>query len=441
MLSPYPEYKDSGVDWLGLVPSHWEVNKVGRVSKSTVGWTPPTGDAESFVGDNLWANISDLGPRVVTDTAKRISDKAVSTSRIKMSPAGSLLFSFKLSVGQVSFAGADLYTNEAIATFFETSAVTLAYAYYAFPRFIVENAGENIYGAKILNQSLIRGAKIALPPVAEQHAIAKYLDRETAEIDAFIADQNHLIDLLYERRSATVSQAVTQGLDPLAPMRDSGAQQDVVPQHWDAKKLGWLFKIGNGSTPSSEKTDYWSDGSIPWLNSSCVNLDRVVYPSKLVTPLAVSECHLPKVRSGSLLIALTGQGKTRGMVAELMFDSTINQHMAYLTPIADTVDVPFVKWRINSAYDELRFISEGNGGTKGALTCGHLQQFKIALPPLSEQRAIAEYLDRETNEIDAAVTEAREAIELSQERRSALIFAAVTGKIDVRSRAKTVVLV
>src|SRR5699024_2691690 len=207
-LKPYCEYKDSNIQWLSTVPSHWEVNKIGRISQFTVGWTPPTGIQENFEGDNRWANISDLGPRIIYDTAKRVSDNAVEASRLKPSPRGSLLFGFKLSVGDVSFAGTEMYTNEAIATFFESVHVTLRYAYYAYPIFIVENASENIYNARILNQERIRNAKIAFPHTEEQREIADFLDRETAEIDAFIVDQERLIELLEERRTATITQVL-----------------------------------------------------------------------------------------------------------------------------------------------------------------------------------------------------------------------------------------
>jgi type I restriction enzyme S subunit len=101
----YESYKDSGVEWLGEVPEHWEITKTKHVTKFHTGWTPPTGKNESYEGENLWANISDLGEKLLFDTAKRISDEAIASSRITPSPKGSLLFSFKLSIGQVSFAG------------------------------------------------------------------------------------------------------------------------------------------------------------------------------------------------------------------------------------------------------------------------------------------------------------------------------------------------
>lgn len=151
-LPMYPEYKDSGVAWLGEVPAHWRITKTKHVCQFSTGWTPPTGDASAYEGDNLWANISDLGDRTIYDTAKRISDIAALQSGIELTPQGGLLFSFKLSIGQVSFAGRPMYTNEAIASFRESPNLSLAYAYYAFPLFLVKNAAENIYGAKLLNQ-------------------------------------------------------------------------------------------------------------------------------------------------------------------------------------------------------------------------------------------------------------------------------------------------
>ena len=156
-----------------------------------------------------------------------------------MSPVGSLLFSFKLSIGQVSFAGCDLYTNEAIASFPPQHGVSLDFAYYAFPLFIVKNASENIYGAKMLNQELIRSALICLPPLPEQTTtIASFLDRETGKIDVLVEEQRRLIALLKEKRQAVVSHAVTKGLDPSAPMKDFGVEWlGEVPAHWEVRSL------------------------------------------------------------------------------------------------------------------------------------------------------------------------------------------------------------
>jgi type I restriction enzyme S subunit len=276
----YSEYKETSAEWLGAVPSHWLLTKVKHVYRFTTGWTPPTGRSESYEGDNLWANISDLGPRFLNDTTKRISDNAVTESNMKLAPRGSLLFSFKLSIGQVSLAACDMYTNEAIASFFPAQNCDLSYAYYALPFFLPQNASENIYGAKMLNQELIRSALICFPTANEQTAIAAFLDRETAKIDALAEEQRRLIALLDEKRQAVIFQAVTKGLDPHAQTTSSGIDWlGTVPSHWiitPLKRITPSISVGIVVDPSK----YVSDEGLPFIyggdiREGSINLSKV----------------------------------------------------------------------------------------------------------------------------------------------------------------------
>ena len=226
----YAEYKDSGVGFLGEIPEHWIVSKVKYLAPFQVGWTPPTKNDSNFIGDNLWVNISDLKGKVINNTVKQISDKAALEASMDITPKGSLMYSFKLSVGTVSFAGCDMYTNEAIASFLHSAKLPLSYLYYALPKFVIENASTNIYGANILNQELIRNALLVKIPYIEAEKIANFLDHETAKIDHLIEKQKQLIELLKEKRQAVISHAVTKGLDPNVLMKDSGVE--------------WLGEIG-----------------------------------------------------------------------------------------------------------------------------------------------------------------------------------------------------
>lgn len=262
----------------------------------------------------------------------------------------------------------------------------------------------------------INALEIPLPSIDEQLAIGDYLDRETARIDTLIGEQQRLVEMLRERRLAVVRSTVP---DP---------RSDTV----HADKLGRRTRIGNGSTPFRDNVAFWTDGHIPWLNSAVVNQDRVVAATQFVTDDAVAKCHLPLVPPGSILVALTGQGKTRGAATILDIQATINQHMAYVTPDRSFWNSDYLYWALTAAYAELRALSDENGSTKGALTCEELKRFPIAHPPLDQQRRIAEYLDEQTEKIDTLIAETERFIELSRERRSALITAAVTGQIDVR---------
>ena len=207
-MKKYDEYKDSGVAWIGEVPKHWEVIKLKYKYHFQTGATPNTGKKENFEGDLRWANISDLNGSVVYDTTKHINKEAASECSMNISPKGSLMYSFKLSVGTVAFCGEDMYTNEAIASFIPQKN-DLKYLFYCAPIFIIHNANRNIYNAPLLNQELIKNALICLPSLNEQTAIATYLDHKCATIDASISNAQHQIELLQEYKQSLITEVVT----------------------------------------------------------------------------------------------------------------------------------------------------------------------------------------------------------------------------------------
>lgn len=207
-LNPNVEMKQSGVEWIGDVPKHWEVTKLKFKYHFQTGATPNTGKKENFEGELKWANISDLNGSVVYDTTKHINKKAASKCSMNISPKGSLMYSFKLSVGTVAFCGEDMYTNEAIASFIPQKN-DLKYLFYCAPIFIIHNANRNIYNAPLLNQELIKNALICLPSLTEQAAIASYLDRKCATIDTSISNAQHQIELLQEYKQSLITEVVT----------------------------------------------------------------------------------------------------------------------------------------------------------------------------------------------------------------------------------------
>jgi len=272
------------------------------------------------------------------------------------------------------------------------------------------------------------------PPLATQRAIATYLDRETAEIDAMIDAKGRLLGLLSEKRHALIAHAVTRGLDPAALMRDSGVSWiGVVPEHWEITNLKYVARIGNGSTPRRDYVFYWQDGTFPWLTSTVVNNEVIGEPTDFVTDFALRECHLPIVEPNSVLVAITGEGKTRGKAAILPYKATINQHMAYVTPIpmSQSIQTEFLQRYLSSSYEILRMLSEGTGSTKGALTCEQLGEFPVVLPPIPEQQMIIEHVKMLTKRFDSLHDATQKSIEILHERRAALIAAAVTGQINV----------
>ncbi len=268
---------------------------------------------------------------------------------------------------------------------------------------------------------------------ATQQQVAAFLDWKTSQIDALIAKKQELLQKLKEKRLAVITQAVTKGLNPDAPMLDSGiAWIGKVPEHWIVKRLKFIARIGNGSTPNREDSSYWDAGNYPWLNSSVVNQESVTEADQFVTPLALSECHLPRIAPPAVLVGITGQGKTRGMATTLLFEATINQHLAYVKPDGSKAVVGFLRRVFDMAYSHLRSESENGGSTKGAITCEQIAELPVPIPPIAEQTAITASVDQAIVRIDRMADNAQSAITRLTEYRTALITAATTGKIDVR---------
>ena len=205
----------------------------------------------------------------------------------------------------------------------------------------------------------------------------------------------------------------------------------TIPSEWQMVPIGRYSRIGNGSTPLKDNREYWEGGTYPWLNSAVVNNDNVHVGSEFVTEAALRKCHLPVVPAGSVLIALTGQGKTRGQVTMLRIEATINQHLASIRVDPEKLNSEFVFWALTGQYQALRMVSDGQGGTKGALTCEELARFRIPLPTLPEQQLIAADLYRETCRIDDLITHVDQEIDLLRELRLTTITDAVLGCIDV----------
>ena len=212
-LNPTVELKDSGIEWIGEIPEHWVIKRFKEMFRHySTGFTPDSKDMNYFADDeiNTWVTIADLVDKYIVDSNMYLSDKAINDYAPILSPKGSLLFSFKLSVGKTAFAGKNLYTNEAIVTIPPQRNNDLRYFYYLIPEACANNATENIYGAKMLNQKIIANMILFAPPIDEQRAISDYLDKKTAEIDSNISAISSKIDA-YKRLKQSLIDEVVMG--------------------------------------------------------------------------------------------------------------------------------------------------------------------------------------------------------------------------------------
>lgn len=424
--------KDSGIEWIGEIPQDWQIAKVKHVYSFQTGWTPSTSNAAYFDGDLPWANISDIGKtKTIYDTAKHITEEAVANSSMGISPKGSLMYSFKLSVGDVSFCGTDMYTNEAIATFLPSDKYDLRYLYYAAPLFIIKNANENIYGAKLLNQELIRNALILNPPYNEQVFVADYLDAQCAEIDALIEAKEKTNALLKERRQSIIYEAVTKGLNPDAPMKDSGIEWiGQIPENWGSAALKRVATPSTGMTPSKANSQYW-EGDIPWFSSKDIKADYLFDSEDHISQQAVEECGLTVHAENSVVFcARSGILRHTFPVSVLKCKGTINQDLRVLATSA-AIDPEFLMYYLRGMNNTIVTLYQKVGATVESIEMEWLLYLPVALPPVEEQKQIADYIVARCNEIDGQIAANEVSVTKLKEYRQSIIYEAVTGKIEV----------
>ena len=418
----YPEYKDSGIEWIGDIPKHWELWKLTHAYEEIgSGTTPPSTDAEWYGGTVPWVTTGELREKEIYSTTKNVTDDALrSFTALRKYPKGSIAIAmYGATIGRLGIFGVEATTNQACCVFTKSSVVDNHYLYYwlqAFRQDIVNLASGG--GQPNINQEVVASLKVSCPDKVGQEIIVSFLDHETAKIDTLIDKQQQLIQLLKEKRQAVISHAVTKGLNPNAPMRESGVEWlGEVPEHWEVLRLKYIFdlisqkvEIKDQEVVALENIESWT-GRYLKTDSNYSGTDVEFF-------------------AGDILF-----GKLRPYLAKVYLAT--KQGVAF----GDLL-VYRPKNELLSEYGFYLFAHEGFINTVDSSTYGskmprasteYVSEMFVVLPPVQEQKQIVIYIDNTLEKFDLLVLKAESAIKLMQERRTALISAAVTGKIDIRN--------
>ena len=426
----YPAYRDSGVEWIGEIPGHWECIKIKHLSQVQRGASPrPIDDQKYFddEGEYSWVRISDVtaSNKYLECTEQRLSEIGKTLS-IPLQP-GQLFLSIAGSVGKPIITKINCCIHDGFVYFPYLKECT-DFLYYIF------TSGQPFLGlGKMgtqlnLNTDTVGSISIPVPPLEEQQAIASFRDRKTAEIDELITKKEDLLKKLDEKRTALITRTVTKGLDPSAPMKESGVEWlGEIPKHWEVKQTRLIFKIFSGSTPRSSEELFW-DGDIVWFTPEDLgnNQQKNISESRRkITEEGYNSCGTSLAKSNSVVLS------TRAPIGHFAI-STVpacsNQGCRILEPENGIPEYWY--YTLLSAKPILHCL--GQGSTFMELPRQSLAGFKLPVPPLQEQQAIAEHIEKSTAPIDHQKAQVTEAIERLKEYRSALITDAVTGKMNVQ---------
>jgi type I restriction enzyme S subunit len=444
-FKPYSAYKDSGVEWLGEIPAYWRWQRLRHTCKKITDGSHQSPPA--VIDGQPYVTVRDLvDGKVDVDNAARISENDFrSLERNGCRPQiGDVLFSKDGSVGKVALVERNDFVVLSSLAILRPGPDTLSpyLAYFLSSASGVSQIASRFAGAALrrITLDVIVDLITSIPPKEEQRAIAAFLDRQTARIDALVAKKERLIELLQEKRTALITQAVTKGIDLKVPMKDSGVVWvGSIPAHWELRRCATLFSLFSGYAFKSEFFSRESEDAPILVTPGNFHPNGGLYFTQENTT-HYSGDFAPgfALKVGDWLIVMTDLSYKRlilGKCVKVDRDRLLlNQRVARIIPTqkANSTHPEFLAYALNSDAVREQVMLSTTGATVFHSSPEKIRQCWIARPPLKEQQKISAYLDRETTKLDALIAKVSEGIERLNEYRTALISASVTGKIDVR---------
>lgn len=422
------------------IPQHWEKLRLKFLVESFYsGGTPSTEVPEYWDGDIPWVSPKDMKENLIYETEDHLSQLAIDQTGLRVLGRDHLLIVVRSGILRHSIPVArnvvPVAVNQdikALACIERVSPEYIAYFIEGYQGGLLQRWRKPGTTVESLEYDYYANEIFPLPPLKEQSAITRLLDEKTAEIDALIDKKRRLSMLLAEKRAAIITNAVTKGLNPDAPMRGTGIDWlSQIPAHWECKiPLKYFVKIFGGMTPATANADYW-DGDIPWVSPKDMKVLEILDTEDHVTDLALEETSLGVVREGCVLFVVRGMILAHTFpVAINRVPVTVNQDMKVLLPDERLRAKYLVYFLSGISQHVLSLVEASAHGTK-ALRSERWQNLNISLPPRNEQDEIVEWITRQTGQLDGLVASIQKTIEKLQEFRSALITSAVTGKSRV----------
>jgi len=440
-MKQYEKYKDSGIEWVDDIPYEWKIMKFGQISymKGRIGWqglkqsefTRNEEDPFLITGMNFhdgvirWNEVYHISTERYNE-APEIQLKEDDVLITKDGTIGKLLYVDKIPAPHKASLNSHLLVLRPLKNSYNQRYLYYQLQSLPFKHHVeLTKTGTTFFG---ISQEAMGQYKMLLPKFEEQQKIATYLDRKTAEIDELIADKKCLLELYEEEKTAIINQAVTKGINPNAPMKDSGIEWlGEIPEHWQRTKLKYVSnKIGDGihTTPK-----YVESSDFKFVNGNNLENGEIKYfDSTRSVSEEEFEKHKKEIESGTVLISING---TIGKLAFYNGEKVIlGKSAAFIEPTEDIYN-KFLFYTLKTNYVITQFNLSYSGSTINNLSLYTLNNLDIVLPEIEEQENIIEYLDEKLEASDVKISRIKRLIELLNEYRTTIISEVVTGKIKV----------
>ena len=431
-FSSYPEYKDSGHEWMGEIPNHWLIYRSKNIfSERNVKALEcdeqlTASQKYGVIPQKLFSELED----------QKVMQVILGRDILKKAEVNDFVISMRSFQGGLEFCPYSGAVSSAYVPLFANREIDNRFFKHLFKSvpFIsaLQNTSNLVRDGQALRYNNFVQLSLPYPLLNEQRTIGAFLDHETARIDALIEEQQRLIELLKEKRQAVISHAVTKGLDPTVPMKDSGVEWlGEVPAHWVLEPLKYQCRFSGGGTPSKENLEYWN-GDIPWVSPKDMKTFWITDTEDKITATAVTESSTSMVEPGALLLVVRSGILQRTIPTGINTVSvSLNQDMKALRFRTEGM-AEFVAFLIKGFESSILLEWRKQGATVESIEHEYLANTILAVPPLIELKAIVQKIRATEAKYEVLQDESMRLIAMLQERRSALISAAVTGKIDVR---------
>ena len=417
--------KNSGIEWIGEIPDSWQLIKIGSIfacrnekvsdsefsplSVSRGGVVPQMENvAKSDAGDNRKLVLKN--DFVINSRSDRKQSCGVSSLDGSVSLINTVLYPIAANVIIPEYANV-VMKNYGFAEEF-----------YRWGHGIVADLWTTRWQE-------MKSIVLPLPTIDTQVCIIKDLSQKLTEVDKLIEVQQAQIEKLKEYKQSVITEAVTKGLDPTAPMKDSGVEWiGKIPEGWMMPKIKYFSSVESGGTPDRTHFEYWN-GTINWFKTGELHNNEIFCSEEKITEKAIDKTAAKIFPENTILVAMYGQGKTRGMTALLKKESATNQACAGIQLIKDGFIVEYLWWTLMGAYNSLRERASGSGQPN--LSVSLISEFEIPMPSIEEQEKIIVYLKDKCAKIDKLIALKQSKIEKLQEYKKSLIYEYVTGKKEV----------
>ena len=426
--------KESGIDWIGQIPEEWRVRPIKHIVET------PVTDGPHETPVLFDTGIPFLSAEAVKDGVldfnyKRgyISLKDHERFKKKISPKKDDIFIVKsgATTGNVGIVNTeeifDIWSPLALIRCNKTLAIQKYIYFYLLSTLFKSQVEFNwSFGTQQnIGMGVIERIKVILPPVSEQQKIVEVLDKKTAQLDKVKSLLEEQIQKLKDYRASLIYETVTKGLDKTVPMKDSGIDWiGQVPQGWGSGKVKYFSQVSAGATPDRNNSLFWN-GNINWMSSGEVNQGIVKHTSETITDLALKRTSTKLLPNGTVMLALNGQGKTKGTAAVLAIESASNQSLASFIVDNKILNNMYLYYFFVANYYNIRGLK---GEDRDGLNLQLVSNIVIPLFELEEQQKIVDFLDKKTVQIDKLIQIKNEQIDNINKQRQTLIYDYVTGK-------------